>query len=222
MSDDELAKSLERSIELRVRKLSPRADIEDLFARVGRRATRQRRAFVAGLVAVLVAAGYAGYLIGNANEASGTRAVAAQSDGLPSPEASSSALEPADVDAARAAIAQAFRDAFAGSTPERTRVAALQDGDSLQGFRREVLTYAELHGYTSEQLDGISINVLDVAFIDQTHGAVRFTVTVPEHGDVLVDRVGYAVFDGGRWKVAVRTACDLLSLGGLRQRCPPQ
>jgi hypothetical protein len=84
-----------------------------------------------------------------------------------------------------------------------------------------VRTYAQRYGYTSEQLAGTSVTVLGVVFIDEAHAAVRFTITVPEHGDVLVDRVGYAFFDSGRWKVALRTACDLLSLNGLRQQCPP-
>ena len=189
---------------------------------MGRRATRQRRSFVAGVVVALVAAGFAGYLIGTANDDSGTGAVVAtQSDGLPSPEASSLALEPADAEAARSAIAQAFHDAFTGSTPDSTWAAAIQDGESLQGLRREVLTYAQRYGYTSEQLAGTSITLLGVAFIDEQHAAVRFTVSVPDHGDVLVDRVGYAFFDSGRWKVALRTACDLLSLNGLHRQCPP-
>jgi hypothetical protein len=222
MSDDELASSIARSVEHRVGALSPRPDVEDLLARVGRRATRQRRSFVGGLVAVLVVAGLGGYLIGTANEDSGTGAVvAAQSDGLPSPEASSLALEPADAEAARAAITQAFHDALTGSSPDSTRAAAIQDGESLQPLRREVLTYALRYGYTSDQLAGTSVTVLGVAFIDEEHAAVRFTITVPDHGDVLVDRVGYAFFDSGRWKVALRTACDLLSLNGLHRQCPP-
>jgi hypothetical protein len=222
MNDNELASSIARSVEHRVGALSPRPDMEDLLVRMGRRATRQRRSFVTIVVVALVAAGFAGYLIGTANDDSGTGAVvAAQSDGLPSPEASSLALEPADAEAARSAIAQAFHDALTGSTPDSTRAAAIQDGASLQALRLEVLAYAQRYGYTSEQLAGTSVTVLGVAFIDEEHAAVRFTVSVPDHGDVLVDRVGYAFFDSGRWKVALRTACDLLSLNGLRRQCPP-
>jgi hypothetical protein len=176
---------------------------------------------VVGLVAVLVAAGCAGYLIGSTNEDGATRAVAAQSDGLPPPEAASSALQPVDVEGARAAIGQAFHDAYTGASPATTRDEAIQDGEALQALRRDALAFAQLLGYTSEQLAGTSITVLDVVFIDEAHAAVRFTITVPGHGDVMVDRVGYAVFEGGRWKVALRTACDLLSLGGLRRQCPP-
>src|SRR5213075_2251095 len=168
MSDDELASSIARSVEHRVGALSPRPDMEDLLARMGTRATRQRRSLLAGLAVVIVAAGFAGYLIGTANDDSGTGSVvAAQSDGLPSPEASSLALEPADAEAARSAITQAFHDALTGSSSDSTRAAAIQDGASLQALRREVLTYAQRYGYTSEQLAGTSVTVLGVAFIDE-------------------------------------------------------
>jgi hypothetical protein len=63
--------------------------------------------------------------------------------------------------------------------------------------------------------------VRTTSFIDETHAIVQFTLTVPGHGPILTDRVGYAVLDGGRWKVALRTVCDLLSLGGLGTQGPP-
>jgi hypothetical protein len=49
---------------------------------------------------------------------------------------------------------------------------------------------------------------------------VTFTLTIPDHGAVITDRVGYAVFEDGRWKVALRTACDLVSLSGPSEQCP--
>ena len=63
--------------------------------------------------------------------------------------------------------------------------------------------------------------MLDTAFIDASHAVVHFTLTIPGHGPILADRVGYAVLTDGRWKVALRTACDLLSLDGLGRTCPP-
>jgi hypothetical protein len=224
MNDDDLANSLGRSVDLRLRRVSPRPDMEDLLARVGRRASRQRRWLVGAIVAVLAAGGFAGYLIGQANEEAATPAVAAQSEGLPPAGASASSLafEPADVDAARAAVAQAFDAAFAGRSSDGVRSAAVQDGSRLEALRRDVLANAHRYGYTTDQLAGTTIDVLGVSFIDETHAVVRFTVTIPDHGDVLVDRVGYAIFEGGRWRVALRTACDLLSLNGLRRQCPPQ
>jgi hypothetical protein len=221
MNDEDLTDSVARSVELRVRNVDARPDLADLFARVGRRSSRQRRWLVGSLLAVLALGSVGGYLIGHTNrDAAPTAAV--RSEGLPAASASDPALEPADVAAARAAIAQAFTDAYAGGVPDGVRNAAIQDGAQLEILRREVMAFATRHGYTSEQLAGSSIAVLGVTFIDEMHAAVRFTITIPDHGDVLVDRVGYAIVEGGRWKVALRTACDLLSLGGLTRTCPPQ
>ena len=50
---------------------------------------------------------------------------------------------------------------------------------------------------------------------------MQFSLTIPGHGEILRDRVGYAVLVDGRWKVALRTECDLLSLNGLGAQCPP-
>ena len=82
--------------------------------------------------------------------------------------------------------------------------------------------HAERFGYTAEQLAGTTISLRDIAFIDETHAVVHFTLAIPGHGTILVDRVGYAVHTDGRWKVALRTACDLLSLDGLGRTCPPE
>ena len=223
MSDDDLSSSLGHSVERRVRKLSPRPDLDDLLSRVGERATRRRRWFAAVAVIAVVTAGIGGYLLGTTKEDSVTRTIAVQSEGLPGPEAASSDLEPADVEAARAAVVQSFHDAYTGGIADSVRAAAIQHGDALEGVRRDAVAFAQQYGgYTSEQLAGTTVTVLGVSFIDDTHAAVRFTITVPGHGDVLVDRVGYAVFDSGRWKVALRTACDLLSLNGLLRSCPPR
>jgi hypothetical protein len=63
--------------------------------------------------------------------------------------------------------------------------------------------------------------VLATRFIDSTHAIVQFSLTISGHGEVLKDRVGYAVLVNGRWKVALRMECDLLSLNGLGVQCPP-
>ena len=221
--DDDLSEALGRSVELRVRRLTPRPDMEDLLDRVRRRSSRQRKWLVAAVfVVVLAFGGIAGFLIGQDSQGPGTRTVAARSDGLPPPEAASPGLEPADVNAARVGVTQAYVDVYSGSSSDRMRAAATQDGLALQTLRGEVVANAQRHGYTIEQLAGATVNVLSVTFIDETHAVVRFTLSIPGHGDVLVDVVGYSVFEDGRWKVAARTACDLLSLNGLRRPCPPQ
>lgn len=219
MDDDQLTAALGRS----VAGVSPRPDPEALLVRVERRANRQRTWLLAAVALVLVIGGVGGYLVGSAaDEGPAPTSVAARSDGTPPVTTPDAALvEPVDPVAARTAIVQAFQDAFDGASPTSARDAATQDGAQLAQLRRDVLAYAQRFGYTAEQLAGTKIDVLDVSFIDETHATVRFTLAVPGRGDVIVDKVGYAVLDGGRWKVALRTACDLLSLDGVIGRCPP-
>jgi hypothetical protein len=219
MDDDRLTAALED----RVAGVSPRPDPEALLVRVERRANRQRAWLLAALVVMLVIGGIGGYLVGSAGDDGPTRtSVASRSDGTPPATTPDAALvEPVDAVAARTAIVHAFQDAFDGASLPSARDAATQDGTELAQLRRDVLAYAQRFGYTAEQLAGTKIDVLEVSFIDETHATVRFTLAVPGRGAVIVDKVGYAVLDGGRWKVALRTACDLLSLDGVIGRCPP-
>jgi hypothetical protein len=223
MNDDELASSIERSVARRVASIAPLPDAEELLTRLEHRNVRQRRRLIAAVALVLVVGGLGGYLIGDSRNDNGSRtAVAAVSDGTP-PSTAPDALQvaPADPDAARTQIVQAFSDAFDGGTPAAAKDLALQDGAALRQLRRDVLAFALGHGYTGAALAGTRITVLDTTFIDETHAAVHFTLTVPGRGDVIVDKVGYAVVDSGRWKVALRTACDLFSLDGFIGPCPP-
>lgn len=222
MNDDELGRALAQSAERRVRRVKPRPDVADLLARLERRTARQRLGLVVAIVAVLVVGAIGGYAIGRSgHDASTPASVVALDDGAPGPHQNPTGYEPADVDAARADIAGSFRDAFAGGVPEPLRSAAIQDGARMQALVQLSKTRAAQFGFTAEQLAGTSISVLDTSFIDETHAVVRFTLTIPGHGAVLTDRVGYAVLDQGRWKVALRTQCDLLSLDGLGAECPP-
>ncbi len=223
MNDEELANSLERSVAQRVATVTPRPDAQELLSRLERRDARRRRGLVGATAVLLVAAGFAGYLIGHSGTGGPTRpAVAALGDGTP-PSTAADALQvaPADPAAAEAQITQAFEDAFDGAAPESAKDVAVQDGAALRQLRHDVQAYAEAHRYTSAQLAGTTITVRDTSFIDETHAAVHFTLTIPGHGDVIVDKVGYAVYDSGHWRVALRTACDLFSLDGFIGPCPP-
>jgi hypothetical protein len=222
VNDDDLTRSLKATAERRVHDITPRPNVDELMTRLERRSSRQRSTLLAGIAAVLVIGGFAGYLVGHsADERSTPTAVVALDDGLPASPAASGNYEPANIDAAKNEVAGAFHAAFDGSVAEETRVTAVQDGRSIQPLRKETEVLARRFGYTSEQLAGTTISVLDTSFIDGTHAVVHFTISVPGHGPIIADRVGYAVLTGGRWQVALRTACDLLSLGGLGQQCPP-
>jgi hypothetical protein len=217
MNEDELAEALER----RVARVAPRADPDALLARVERRASRQRAWLLVAIVAAVVVGGLGGYLIGRTDTSPAARTSVAASDGTPPVTVPDPGVEPADPIVARAQITQSFHEAFDGGVAPATRDAAFQAGNTLRGLRRDVLAFAEEHGYTAAQLAGTRITILDIRFIDETHAAVRFTLTTPGRGDVIVDKVGYAVLEGDRWKVSLRTACDLLSLDGVIGRCPP-
>jgi hypothetical protein len=222
MNDDELGHAVGASVERRVARTTARPDVEALVTRVERRSQRQRRLFQAGLVVVLVAGIGVGYAAGSSGSRTPHSQVVAISDGAPgAPPEEGPAIAPADVDAATVAVVQAFHDAYDGTSPAPVRTAAIQGGAQLEALRTATLASAATQGFSAEQFAGASIQVRDTSFVDRTHAVVHFTLTIPGHGAVLVDVVGYAVADGGRWQVSLRTACDLLSLSGLGRACPP-
>jgi hypothetical protein len=222
MSDTnaDIGRSLSQSLGRRLQRVTPRPDLEQLLGRLDRRSSRQRNLLLSLLVAATAIAAVFAYTTLTSDSSSET-AIVVPNDGVPDSAPSRIAIEPENVAAAQLAIGEAFHDAFDGATPAGTRRAATQRGGEIEDLRRQAIAIGVQHGYSEAQLAGTTITVLDVKFVDATHAAVHFTLTIPDHGAVLVDQVGYAVFDGGRWQVALRTACDLLSLSGLSQPCPP-
>jgi hypothetical protein len=221
MDDAQLAHSLDVGVEARAADARMRPNVDDLFRRVEQRSARDRRLRSGLLVVVLAVGGLAGYAIGRDDAGSDAPAVAVASDGAFDRAPRVAALNPVDVEAARRGVEQAYETAYSGSLPDAEQNAAIQDGASLGPLQRDAIAIAAGRGYTEEQFAGTAVDVLDVQFIDEDHAVLRFTLSIPGRGDVLVDRVGYAVRLDGQWKVALRTACDLLSLGGARRPCPP-
>ena len=111
--------------------------------------------------------------------------------GVPGAQPTGPAIEPENVDAAIAAITQAFHDAFDGGTPDerppRRGAGRLDDSRRSAGRRWRRPRNAASH---PQQLTGISIEVLGTTFVDRTHAVVHFTLSIPDHGPVLVDQVG--------------------------------
>jgi hypothetical protein len=220
--DEVLGRQVADSIHRRVRSASPQLNVERLLEHTETKVGRQRRNFAFALIVVLILGGVVGFVVGQANQSSGGNVtVAALDDGTPPVRPATTGYQPSDVVATTAEIASAFHDAFAGGVPTADKLAAMQDGAAMQRLLDESRAQAGLHGYTNEQLDGSTITVLDTSFIDATHAIVRFTIDIPGHGQILADRIGYAVQGDGRWRVALRTVCDLLSLDGLGRQCPP-
>ena len=221
MNDDELGRYLAHSIERRVGSVTPHVDLEELLVRTQRRLSRQRRVLVAAAVAVLVIGVLAGYVVGHAGDEHGAAVNAALDDGAPRFASPAPRFEPANVGAAMAAIDQAFHSAFDGGVDPRQKADAIQNAAGIESLTQSARQNAIRFGYTAEQLAGATISVLATRFIDSTHAIVQFSLTIPGHGEILRDRVGYAVLVDGHWKVALRTECDLLSLNGLGAQCPP-
>ena len=69
---------------------------------------------------------------------------------------------------------------------------------------------------TAEALDTLTVETADLAFTDETHAVVLFTFHMP--GWSGVSRVGYAVLQDGRWKVARQTQCEIYAQLGVH--CP--
>ncbi|HEY8215789.1 MAG TPA: hypothetical protein VIH82_01555 [Acidimicrobiia bacterium] len=220
MSDATTGRSLGRSLKRRAQRVDARPNLEVLMGRLDRRMTRQRNVLLAGIAAFLVIGGVVGYAVGSASSPESARIVALN-DGVPDPTSDTPAIEPDNVPEAVAAIDEAFHEAFEGGTPVTVRWAAVQSGSRLESLRQDALAAAQRFGITPAELAGSTIEVRDTSFVDRTHAVVHFTITIPGRGPVLVDQVGYAVVDAGRWKVSLRTACDLLSLSGLGRACPP-
>ena len=218
----ETADALKRSLDQRTRRVDPRPDVDELLRRVQARASRRQHLAMFAIVLVLVVGTAVGFLIGQSSTdgRSASVSIAARDSIGPTPNADTP-LQPDDVGAAMSAIGTAFHDGFDGASPESARIAATQGGSQMVQLWHDSSEFAARFGYTAEQIAGTTIVVRDISFIDATHAIVRFTITIPGHGDVLVDRIGYAVFTDGRWKISSRTACDLVSLTGALKDCPP-
>jgi hypothetical protein len=218
VNDEDLTRGISRAVADRMARLKPKPDVQKVLQRLERSATRRRRAMGGLAVFAVVVAGLLGYAVGQHSEP--TVESLRVSDGVPG-AATGAPIDPEDSALATAAIVKAFHDAYDGGSPHEQRNAAVQDGKRLEPLRAEAIELAVQRGFLAEQLAQESIEVHDVSLVDRTHAIVRFTISIPPRGPLLVDQIGYAVQEDGRWKVSLRTQCDLLSLGGLGKPCPP-
>jgi endonuclease/exonuclease/phosphatase family metal-dependent hydrolase len=116
-------------------------------------------------------------------------------------------LATGEIDAAtEAAVTQAFNDVFKGTSDLDTRVAAIEDGESVRavvadGFERN-----------KDIASRITVEMLDVKLADPSHAEVTFSLLLD--GTAVLDNLpGQAVLVDGRWLVSKRTFCDIGTTG---------
>jgi len=124
-----------------------------------------------------------------------------------SPSASTSAA-PAPADAATtAAVTKAYTTLFntTANVAIAAKTAVLQDGPA---FGPAILALSK-----SPLTKGLSVSVTGVSLLTATKAKVQFSLLMS--GKVLLaGQSGYALLQGGTWKVAADTLCGLLSLQG--------
>jgi hypothetical protein len=107
--------------------------------------------------------------------------------------------------ATTAAVKDAYVRFFDPKTPVATSVSLLQDGAAFQAVLE-----AQAKGSLAQ---GAAAEVSKVSLQSPNTAKVVFSILVNGKA-LLTDQPGYAVHDGGTWKVAAQTFCGLLTLQG--------
>jgi hypothetical protein len=220
MSDDRFEPRVEWSLRERVRHQSPRPDVGRLIERADQRARRMRRAWGAAVVVALVAGVAVGWLwtstdSSNAPAGSVASPPAAVGDGT----SANTSMQPVDPTRANGEITTTFQTAFGGHVPLEQRLAAIQQGATLSASIEAATNLAVSNGHPTEQLTEASVTVGSISYIDPTHAIVPFSIATPHSPTPLIQTTGYAVFDAGRWKVSLRTGCDVLDVDRSAASC---
>ena len=95
---------------------------------------------------------------------------------------------------------------FAANTPLADRVALLENGPKFKPVIQGLLS--------NPQASGISASVISVELQGASKAKVVYSINIA--GASLIAQTGYAVLQGGKWKVADRTFCGLVALAGSR------
>lgn len=139
----------------------------------------------------------------------GTTSSAPPSSSAPSTAASaapskSAGGQPADA-ATTAAIKEAYSKFFSSATPEGESLGYLQDG---QAFKATVEAQAG-----SAMAQKASAEVSRVTMVSANSAEVTFSILL-DGNPMLPNYKGYAVREDGKWKVAGKTFCELMTLQG--------
>ena len=118
---------------------------------------------------------------------------------------------PTDEAAARYAIVTAYTTAYNPGHTRDEKLAALEDGATLAA------TFDAAVAGSPQFANRVSIQVDEIQFVDARTAAVRFNL-IAAGSTVIQGQIGRAKLVDGRWVVARRTFCTLVSFGGFQ--CP--
>ena len=177
---------------------------------------RQRRRFAVGTTIAVLVVAVGAFALGGAATSDGDGDATAVV--IPRSSETADIYVPGDLTQAGVEIAAAYRDVFGPRSDGEDRGHAV--GSDLLPLLHRSTEIAQRFGYTEDQIARNVITVSDPSFIDATHAIVRFSITIPDHGTPVRDRVGYAVQTDGRWQVAARTVCDIVWPGTTSSACP--
>jgi hypothetical protein len=119
---------------------------------------------------------------------------------------------PADPETARQQIRSAYLSALDHIDPSPDPMVFIQDGPALEGARQQAR--ANHPGPTGT----IRVALGEIVFIDEVRAALHFQLNW-SGAMTFGPQLGYAVLEGGRWKVARDTYCRILGWAGVT--CPP-
>ena len=162
----------------------------------------------AALIASLVISGCSSSAKAPAASTSSATTAPASPSPSTSTSASPSAAAPTPADAATtAAVSKAYTTLFNTTAGVSTtaKTAVLQDGPAFA---------ADIDALSKSPLTkGLSVSVTGVSLLSATEAKVTFSLLMA--GKVLLSgQSGYALLQGGTWKVAADTLCGLLALQG--------
>jgi hypothetical protein len=119
---------------------------------------------------------------------------------------------PADPETARQQIRAAYTAGLVNSDPSFDPMSAIQDGPALEGARLQARANHPGPAAT------IRIGLGEIVFIDEVRAALHFQLNW-SGAMTFGPQLGYAVLEGGRWRVARNTYCQVLGWAGVS--CPP-
>ncbi len=117
--------------------------------------------------------------------------------------------QPADPDAAKAAVTQAYQDSFSHDVSKEVQAAAVEDPAEVAAAKQ-----AMQDGPYSDVRSTINVSVGDIVFTSDTEAYLFFTLSYGGTTPGLGQQIGQAKLIDGHWVVAKDTMCNLLSMAG--------